>query len=41
VGVNHTHLFFEFSHADISGLGQPNKIHLGDTTWSLGLLFEF
>lgn len=41
MGVNHTHLFFEFSHSDISGLGQPNKIHLGDTTWSLGLLFEF
>ncbi|HVR64731.1 MAG TPA: MXAN_2562 family outer membrane beta-barrel protein [Polyangia bacterium] len=41
LGVNHTHLFFEFSHADISGLGEPNKIHLGDTTWSLGILFEF
>ena len=41
LGVNHTHLFFEFSHADISGLGESNKIHLGDTTWSLGILFEF
>ena len=41
LGVNHTHLFVEFSHADISGLGEANKIHLGDTTWSLGILFEF
>jgi hypothetical protein len=41
MGVNHTHLFVEFSHADISGLGQANKIHLGDTTWVAGLLFEF
>ncbi|MEA2698912.1 MAG: hypothetical protein QOI66_3183 [Myxococcales bacterium] len=41
LGVNHTHLFVEFSHADISGLGASNKIHLGDDTWMAGLLFEF
>jgi hypothetical protein len=41
LGVNHTALTFEFSHADISGLGQPNRLHLGDTTWALGLLLEF
>ena len=41
LGVNHTALTFEFSHADISGLGQPDRLHLGDTTWALGLLLEF
>jgi hypothetical protein len=41
LGVNHTAITFEYTHADISGLGQPNKMHLGDTTWALGLLFEF
>jgi hypothetical protein len=41
LGVNHTALVFELSHADISGLGQSNRLHLGDTTWSLGLLIQF
>ncbi len=41
LGVNHTALTFELSHADISGLGQKDRLHLGDTTWSLGLLLEF
>jgi hypothetical protein len=41
LGVNHTALFFEFSHADISGLGQAGKLHVGDTTWALGVLMEF
>jgi hypothetical protein len=41
LGVNHTGITFEFSHSDVSGLGQPNRLHLGDTTWALGLLMEF
>jgi hypothetical protein len=41
LGVNHTALTFELSHADISGLGHANQLHLGDTTWSLGVLMEF
>lgn len=41
LGVNHTALLFELSHADISGLGQSGRLHLGDTTWSLGLLIQF
>jgi hypothetical protein len=41
LGVNHTALVFELRHADISGLGKSNKLHLGDTTWSLGLLIQF
>ena len=41
MGVNHTALVFEYSHYDISGLGRSDRLHLGDTTWTLGLLFEF
>jgi hypothetical protein len=41
LGVNHTALTFEYTHADISGLGQSGRMHLGDTTWTLGLLLEF
>ena len=41
LGVNHTALTFEYTHADISGLGQANRLHVGDTTWALGLLLEF
>jgi hypothetical protein len=39
--VNHTALTFEFYHADISGLGEANRLHVGDTNWTLGLLLEF
>jgi hypothetical protein len=41
MGVNHTALVFEYGHYDISGLFESNRLHLGDTTWTLGLLFEF
>ena len=40
-GVNHTHAFFELAHFDVSGLGQKNRLNVGDTTWMAGLLFEF
>jgi hypothetical protein len=41
LGVNHSALVFEYGHYDISGLGESNRLHVGDTTWTLGLLFEF
>ena len=41
LGVNHTAITFEFFHSDISGLGQSNRLHVGDTDWTLGLLLEF
>jgi hypothetical protein len=41
LGVNHTALVFEYSYADISGLGASNRLHVGDNSWSLGLLMEF
>lgn len=39
-GINHTHLFFEFTRYDISGLGQDDRLNVGDNTWVAGLLFE-
>ncbi|HVX97590.1 MAG TPA: MXAN_2562 family outer membrane beta-barrel protein [Polyangia bacterium] len=41
LGVNHTAIAFEFTHADVSGLGQSGRLHVGDTTWALGVLLEF
>jgi hypothetical protein len=40
-GINHTHLFAEYVKYEISGLGQKNKLHVGDSTWLAGLMFEF
>lgn len=40
-GINHTHLFFEYTSARVNGLGQSHKLHVGDNTWNMGLLFEF
>lgn len=40
-GVNHTYLFFEWDKVEANGLGQSNKLHVGDSSWVLGLLFEF
>jgi len=41
MGVNHTSLVFQVTHADISGLGMSDRMHLGDTNWSLGIMFQF
>jgi hypothetical protein len=41
MGVNHTHLFAELGTWRVNGLGMDNKLHVGDTTWVGGLLFEF
>jgi hypothetical protein len=40
IGVNHTHVFVELTRIEASGLGQARKLHVGDTTWFAGLLFE-
>jgi hypothetical protein len=40
-GINHTHLFVEAVKYEASGLGQKNRLHVGDTTWLAGLMFEF
>jgi hypothetical protein len=41
IGVNHTHLFFEYGHWDVSGLGSSHRLHVGDNTWAAGIMFEF
>jgi hypothetical protein len=41
VGVNHSYIFFELDHVASSGLTQSHALHVGDSTWFLGLLFEF
>jgi hypothetical protein len=40
-GVNHTYLFGELTRYGASGLGGKKVLHVGDTTWLLGLMFEF
>jgi hypothetical protein len=40
-GVNHTYLFGEVARFAASGLGSKKALHVGDTTWVAGLMFEF
>lgn len=40
-GINHTSFFFELAKYEASGLGQKNRLHVGDTTWLGGIMFEF
>ena len=40
-GVNHSYVFFEWNRVDATGLGMSNKLHLGDSRWVIGLMFEF
>ena len=40
-GVNHSYVFFEWNRVDATGLGMKNKLHVGDSRWVIGLMFEF
>ena len=40
-GLNHMYAFCEYAHVDASGLGVSSRLHVGDNTWSAGLLLEF
>jgi len=40
-GVNHSYLFFEWDRVEATGLGMTNKLHVGDSRWVIGLMFEF
>jgi hypothetical protein len=40
-GLNHVYAFWDYSHIDASGLGMGHRLHVGDDTWSAGLLVEF
>jgi hypothetical protein len=41
LGVEHAGFFFELTYADVSGLFQSNKLHVGDFTWAAGFAVEF
>jgi hypothetical protein len=41
LGVEHIGFFAELTYANVSGLWTSNRLHLGDTSWSAGLNFEF
>lgn len=41
LGVNHTYLFFEYYSLALDGLGQSSALRVGNTSWALGLAFEF
>ena len=40
-GINNTQVFFEAARFEVSGLGQKNRLQVGDSTWLMGLGFEF
>jgi hypothetical protein len=40
IGVRHVNLYFEVDAAVVNGLGQTNRLHVGDTTWTAGLRFD-
>jgi hypothetical protein len=39
-GVNQTAIFFEAAHYSLDGFGSGSALHVGDTTWFAGLMFE-
>jgi hypothetical protein len=39
-GIDHSYLFIEAMRVDAAGLWRKNALHVGDTTWLLGLMFE-
>ena len=41
MGVEHAGFFFELSYAEVNGLGQSRRLHVGDATWFAGVNFEF
>ena len=40
-GVNHTYVFAEVARYEASGLGRKKALKVGDSTWIVGLMFEF
>ncbi|HVU49060.1 MAG TPA: MXAN_2562 family outer membrane beta-barrel protein [Polyangia bacterium] len=40
-GINETALFFEGARYSIDGFGSSTALHVGDTTWSAGLMLAF
>lgn len=40
LGIQHVSLFVELTYANVDGLGQENRLHVGDLTWFAGLGFQ-
>jgi hypothetical protein len=40
LGLNHSGLFFEWMHSDLSGFGSGNVMDVGSSTWVAGLTLE-
>lgn len=41
LGINHVHVFAELNYGWITGLGFKDKMVFSDTTWNVGMGFEF
>jgi hypothetical protein len=41
MGVNHTYLYFEYYMSNLTGIGQSDALRVGNSSWVLGLSFEF
>jgi hypothetical protein len=41
LGINHAYIFAELHYANVNGFGASDKMTLSDTTWNVGLSFEF
>jgi hypothetical protein len=41
LGLNHSGLFIEWFHADLSGFGSDSVMDVGSSTWVAGLALEF
>lgn len=39
-GVNHSYLFFEWMKADLDGFGSATQMHVGTSTWIVGLALD-
>ena len=40
-GINNTYVFLEAYWLTLDGIGQSKALHVGTSTWSMGLAFEF
>ena len=41
VGVNHTYLYWEYYVSNLTGIGQVDALRVGNSSWMMGLAFEF
>jgi hypothetical protein len=41
MGVNHTYFYAEYYSLDLTGLGQTSALRVGNSSWAMGLAFEF